>query len=662
MRKFILLACCLFLLCGTTFYFVSLPQNVSVITASEGSLDLTGTDFSETLYSLHGDWEFYFGELYGPPDFANKKPQGGTLIHTPMLWSDAGFPLTGCATYRLMLKTDREGLMLYFPEIVESVTVWINGENVYQGGRPGKSLEDSVTGIRNGFAKIPTENGSAEIIIQVSNYRWMHAGLTRSILIGDSNVLLLHIFMRLAFVGVFIGALLMLGIYHLILFFHRLNDRVYLLFTVICFLFAVRFYMETDSFAVLLSANGQGEMFTYVYMTVMMLICGMLSIFTHIVFRIPYGGAVRRVVFFGTMFAAVLLPFVLPYTILGEKYTILALVPMAMAGFAAARQKALWQNPYNALYLLSLVLFMVWGPMTKIFLNDAYFVPGIVSNLFLLLSQCIILAVSYAESKSEAEKLTAKTEMLDKLNRTKTEFLQDMGHEMKNPLTVIATGIDFANREIKKKNGDIAEASDALDRIRDETQRLGRMVSGMVSLTSISGTGENRKRTDFAALLRGSAEAFRPPLRQRNNDLTIDIAPDMPDVFVESDRFTQVMDNLLSNALAHTKDGLITLTANCDNDFITVCVTDTGEGIPPEILAHVFERGKSGRGSSGYGLYISKIIVEAHGGTIKINNSDLSTRNSQLVTTGTIVTFTVPVYGGQEVGHNIPNRGNIEHE
>ena len=170
------------------------------------------------------------------------------------------------------------------------------------------------------------------------------------------------------------------------------------------------------------------------------------------------------------------------------------------------------------------------------------------------------------------------------------------------------------------------------------------MVSGMISLAAISGIAENRKRVDFAALLESSVEAFRLPMEKYHNALRVKIEPDLPDVFVEHDRFAQVMANLLTNAAEHTRDGQVFITAEHDGPVITVHVSDTGNGIERSLLPTVFERGVSGRGGTGYGLYICKTVVEAHGGTIKIKSESGK---------GTTVIFTVPVYGGQEAGHRL---------
>jgi len=278
---------------------------------------------------------------------------------------------------------------------------------------------------------------------------------------------------------------------------------------------------------------------------------------------------------------------------------------------------------------------------------------------FMLFVALISLMIIIRQLRNDNIVVQRQSEELDRLNKMKTGFLQDMSHEMKAPLTIIATGIDFANQEIHAENSSLADAGDALEMIRDETQRLGRMIGGMAELASMNEISENRKRVSFASLLRDGAESFRYTLEQKKNSLTVQIAQGMPDVFIERDKFTQVIANLLSNAADHTKNGWIKVKADFSDEYITVRITDTGEGVAPDMLPDVFKRGVSGKGSTGYGLYICKTVVEAHGGTISIESGERrveidysgSQKNSQLVTTGTVVTFTVPIYGGQEAGH-----------
>ena len=273
--------------------------------------------------------------------------------------------------------------------------------------------------------------------------------------------------------------------------------------------------------------------------------------------------------------------------------------------------------------------------------EDIY--QAIMSNLWRqVMFAVVFIFVGLLTFYSFSKDLSRQNERLNKLYRSKMDFLQDMSHEMKNPLTVIATGIDYSDGQIMEDSIDIPKVRSALGRIRSETQRLGRMVDSMVSLSAMNETGENRRCVNFASLLESGAGMFLPEMEKRGNTLHMDIAPDLPDVFVEKDRFVQVIANLLTNAAQHTRDGRVSIVANNDLAYVTVRVTDTGDDIPDALLPRVFERGVSGNNGTGYGLYICKTIVEAHGGTINIENGREN---------GTIVTFRVPVYGGQEAGH-----------
>ena len=251
------------------------------------------------------------------------------------------------------------------------------------------------------------------------------------------------------------------------------------------------------------------------------------------------------------------------------------------------------------------------------------------------------LARTQAEIQKDAAVREAETEK--ELNRSKTNFLQDMSHEMKNPLTVIATGIDLADEQAGD-GGDAAKLQNTLDVVRDETQRLGRMVGGMIKLASMSDVDGSRTRVDLANLLQSNAEVCRLSLEKQGNQLLVEIMPGLPDVYVESDRFSQIITNLVFNAARHTKEGQVSITAEFDKEYISVRVADTGEGIDSELLPRVFERGVSGAGGTGYGLYICKTIVEAHGGMLNVESEPGC---------GTEVTFTIPIYGGQEARHTL---------
>ena len=244
------------------------------------------------------------------------------------------------------------------------------------------------------------------------------------------------------------------------------------------------------------------------------------------------------------------------------------------------------------------------------------------------------------EAIIKGQALAAENAALENLNRMKTEFLQDIKHEIRNPLQVISLGTDFIAGCISKPARE-QDSKNALAAVQHEAVRLGHMVNGMVELATMSGNIK-REKTDLAMLLamllENCAETSRLLLEQKNIVLHINTAPNLPPVYVEAAQMMRVPINLINNAAdaIHGQDGKIVITATADEGYVTVQIRDTGEGIPSELLPKVFERGVSGKGSKGFGLSICKTIIEAHGGTIGIESEQ-----------GTVVTFTIPVYGGQ---------------
>jgi signal transduction histidine kinase len=282
-----------------------------------------------------------------------------------------------------------------------------------------------------------------------------------------------------------------------------------------------------------------------------------------------------------------------------------------------------------------------------------------IGMIFFVLCYALALAINHAETErerteaQEGEKLLfAKNLELEKINRMKTNFLRDMKHELRAPLTVISAGIDYTDSLITGEDETAVKVRSALETVRKQTQRVGRMLSGMAILASMSEV-QNRERLNFTKLLHECVEENKLALERENNSLILDIASDLPDVFVEKDRFKQAIANLLTNSNEHTKDGEIRISADCDGTYIIVRITDSGTGIPSELLDRVFERGVAGKAEgSGFGLYLCKAIIEAHGGTIAIK-SDKQVQSGTVTAQGTEVTFNIRVYGGQEIERGV---------
>jgi hypothetical protein len=424
-----------------------------------GILDLTAEDFSNNLFALDGEWEFYHGRLYAPLDFANglpEVPEGGAVIQVPLSWEEAGYSLHGCATYRLTLKTDEPELMMLIPQISESSIVWINGQKVFEAGKPGLTKEESVVSFRNAFVTFRPENGGAEIIVQASNHGWYASGLHYTVETARPDILFRDAMPRRIMLGLFLGALLTMGIYHTMLFLHNSRDWAYLAFALFCFVCAVRFSVETNGFASLFLPGGMSVGLIRLQ-TLVLLLHGMAIVFfTHAVFGIPLKSKARRAAYI-LLLGVIPLPivFLLPYGAADFRLVgYSSVTSIFMAFVSAARSKRLKENPYNILFLLALALLISWGTFNKGLLKDAVFMSPVAHLLFIVVTQCLTLSVSYAESKRREEELAAKT-----------DFYRRMSHDLRTPLTKISTNIQIANRQEETDHERLTKSQDEIMRM-----------------------------------------------------------------------------------------------------------------------------------------------------------------------------------------------------
>lgn len=248
-----------------------------------------------------------------------------------------------------------------------------------------------------------------------------------------------------------------------------------------------------------------------------------------------------------------------------------------------------------------------------------------------------------SESKEAEQKLAADKAALESLDRMKTEFLGNVSHELKTPLTVMS-GYAQTTKQLSERlpEPQADEVARRMTLISSEAERLSLMVGQILDVTRME---EGRMvmepvRCHLDEIVHAAVETHYPILNKNRNRLNIRIERGLPDLYADPTRIAQVIMNLISNAVRFTSEGEITISAQRRDGGIEVCVSDTGCGITPERLGHIFERyyqkEKSGGGQdtgTGLGLYICKHIVEQHGGTIRIESEE---------DRGTSVFFTLP--------------------
>jgi heavy metal sensor kinase len=200
-------------------------------------------------------------------------------------------------------------------------------------------------------------------------------------------------------------------------------------------------------------------------------------------------------------------------------------------------------------------------------------------------------------------------------------FVCDAAHELRTPLAVLLTQIQTAVAHPRQA----AEYQGALEACQRTAQRMRRLVESLLELARFDSGQEPIQRRPFSLtrMIRDCLGLLEPLARQR----AVRMHADLPELDYEgdADRLAQAVTNLLTNAIDYSREGgQVSVAAQQKDGFVVIEVQDTGPGIAPQHLPHLFERfyrvdpsRSSGHGHTGLGLAIAKAIVEAHGGSLE---------------------------------------------
>lgn len=200
----------------------------------------------------------------------------------------------------------------------------------------------------------------------------------------------------------------------------------------------------------------------------------------------------------------------------------------------------------------------------------------------------------------------------------KSTFISVISHELKTPLALITGYAETLDRDDVRWDDRTVRESLAI--IREESARLNRLIEDLLDAARIEAGALKLKMSYVRVddLARSVVETLRP--LERDHLIALDFPEELPAVFADPERLRQVLRNLLSNAIKYSPAGsLVRVGGYVQGDDVVLYVADEGEGIPADEQRRLFQRfvrGSASRGTSGagLGLYLSKAIVEAHGG------------------------------------------------
>lgn len=231
---------------------------------------------------------------------------------------------------------------------------------------------------------------------------------------------------------------------------------------------------------------------------------------------------------------------------------------------------------------------------------------------------------------------------LARASQLRKQMTADLAHDLRTPLSILRGYTEGLKDERLQGTPAIYSL------MHGEVEHLQRLVEDLRVL-SLADAGElplNRRAVDPAALVERTGLAYFVQAEEQGIALRIETAENLPSIMVDTDRMTQVLNNLVSNALRHTSQGEVVLSASAENQQVYLKISDTGSGIFPEDLPFVFDRfyradksrQRTDATSSGLGLAIAKAIVEGHGGTIMVESTPEC---------GACFTITLPAFQSQ---------------
>ena len=223
--------------------------------------------------------------------------------------------------------------------------------------------------------------------------------------------------------------------------------------------------------------------------------------------------------------------------------------------------------------------------------------------------------------------------------RMRDEVTSIVSHDLRNPVHTVMMASSLLL--------DLGDTLDPATRrqnlavVHRSASSMSRLLADLLDVMKAEGSGLviEVAPTDLGPILSATAEEFRLPATELGIELSVDVSPHVPHVLADAGRVAQVLSNLCGNALKFTRSGgSVQLSAELTGSEVTVAVKDSGIGIAPKDLAHVFDRfwqaKRAARASAGLGLAIAKSIVEAHGGRIGVESTEGE---------GTRFWFTLPV-------------------
>lgn len=659
-------------------------------TSKKGILDLTKWNFkNDGVIKLDGEWEFYWQTFQS---HSHTKPDNEAMtgyIFVPGSWNKYNIygkilSGNGYATYCLRIKIGEtsENLSLKIPRIFTAYSLFINGKLLTSAGKVAKSGDDMTPVYYPKIVMINTDSEEIHLVINVSNFNHRSGGILESIKIGTESQIIKAREDQLALELFLFGCLLIMGVYHLVLFLFRRKNLSPLYFGLYCILIAIRTIFTGEIFIVQLLPNINWEIqhkiqtLTF-YAGVPVFVMFLKSIFPK---EFP-NKALRFSQITGSLFCLlVLFAPVRVFSIFNPVYQIVTSIVIVFTVYTFILA-CIRKRQGSVLLTLGGIFFVLTAINDILFLSipfndyDISFLRNIIVTgnlssfglIVLVFTQSAVIAANFSRTFTQVEVMSEKLMISDceknellssledivrertieleesnrqlneayhnlsQMEKTRNNLFSNISHDLKTPMTLIQ-GYTEAMLD-----GMIISEDDQqkyLELIQSKIISLSNLTNGIIELTKM----ESRlikldlQSVNIQYLMTQIDNKFRYDVEAKGLKFILKMPDDVDKFYLNIDlnKIWRVFSNLIFNAIKHTRQGKITVTCKISDEYTEFTVADTGTGVSQSDISSIFERfysesksRNSSSSGSGLGLAIAKEIVEYHEGKIWVeNNSD----------------------------------------
>ena len=629
------------------------------IRAVAGVIDMSAWNPDQAeIIALDGEWEFYWGQLLSSTDFTiSSEPRNKPhYMEVPSDWNgklidDNVLPGEGYATYRLKLinlPAEERSYAIKKSNIRFASTVFVNGNKLMEDGMMASSAALFRPGNTPQYDSFfVSGDDEIEIIIHVSNFEYLNAGITGPIYFGEQSDMLMYQDKIVARDYIISGILFTLSVIFMLCFiatliYHK-KDYSLLFFSFICLLFAAYNGLMGERSLVMFFENVS---FEFVYR-----MKDMISLLTFIVLAVVFHYLQKSLftlrvaqALAAILGAICLLVAFLPLHIYINYYLVaivifqfLLLSLLIRIGYHYVRSL---ENRMRILMVFIAVMSMNVYSVDLLLFSLSFKHNYSIGQLFLILFSILLIAtvvIRFFEAYRAVDDLKNQLLLADQV---KDEFLSNTSHELRTPLNAI---VNIADTLLKGVSGSFdEEQTKNLQIISRSGRRLAHLVNDLLDYSRMKHGDINLAQE--AVELRGAVDAVMTMhqflLQGKPVMIKNEVPSQFPALMADGNRLNQILHNLIGNAVKYTESGSVSITARVVRDQAEIRVIDTGPGIDPAMHERIFlpyeqlEHAR-GMGGSGLGLNITKNLVELQGGTIQIESE---------VGRGTTILFTLPVY------------------